>query len=356
MKRITRVLFSFLWLLSSSLTIIAMDDNEKEVPLLKTLAAQQLSSNMRNQIFSADFKTFTIVSKLDSQDIKDLVFSQEFSFPSKLFSDSIIYSDSEIRLFGAYLTNIKMSNIGLNDCLIRQRVAPRVLRTLLHSTALTSLDLSWNDLRQDICDYLIPLSGLVKLDLAGNSLRSFNLETFPNLTYLNLASGGLCSFNLGTFPNLTYLNLRRNMLQRIPSYESQYYPKPDIKFCLKTLDVSENLGMYISNNNVEYCTALTNLNLHSCRLYSINDLSIFTNLQTLNVANNNLMGSFGVFPILTNLTNLNVAYQNGTTAADFSALKSLVDIGKVTVYLGKRPDGTPVIKGPHPELFDTNTP
>jgi len=361
MNRITKILFSFLFLLLSSLTIISMEKNEEEIPSLKTRCMEVARTEIVKEFGQLRFENFIAVCNCKVDDIRDGIFSQEYEFNKLMFSDTTVYSLSEFKKFGQYLKNIKLSNIQLNDRLQRQSVAPGRVAALLHSTALTCLDMSMNGLRQDTIEYLTPLSGLKKLNLAENSFWHFNLEGFPNLTYLNLADNGLSSFNLGTFPNLAYLNLRNNKLDRIPSYEltssrnSVYSPKKGMNFCLSTLDVSENLGMYISDMHVEYCATLTSLNLQSCKLRQIDALSLFTNLQILNLMNNSLHGNGGIFLNLTNLTSLNIANTGGITSEDTLALGSLLEKKKVTAYLGKKGE-KPIIIGPHPELFDINTP
>lgn len=338
MKKFMRILSAFFVLLLSSLPIVAMDDNEEKfpssVPSLKTLCLQRIQSNIQGQFERGEDKGVNAITKCGSEDIENLVFSQAFSVPPLMFSDSCIYKPAQIRSYSAPLTNISLRKRKLEDILKRQSSAPQRLMALLHSTMLTSLDLGENSLEQHIFDFLKPLSGLRKLNLEENSLNNFNLETFLNLTDLNL---------------------RRNALRRLPSYQDHYFPQP-INFSLTHLDVSENPKISFDEDDLKHLTTLVNLNLSFCKLSKINALSVLTNLQTLNVEKNFLRGGFGVFSILTNLTSLNVGnQQNSITDEDCLVLRSLKEKGKVTILLMRSAEGKNIIIGPHPELFDTNT-
>lgn len=272
--------------------------------------------------------------------ILESVFSKEFSFSAGMFKDEVSDRAHVIRIrdLSAFLTNIKLSQLNLNRH-FQTKEARNGLQALLQGPFLKSLDLSDNYLDQDFVEDLQKLSRLTKLNVQNNSFHCFDLEKFPNITTLNVSSNGL-----------------KDLLLKSPENPIRN---------LTTLNVAHNDS--ICTFYFRHFIALTDLDMSSCKLRKVDNLSSLTNLINLNVEGNELGEEWRVmhfdFPrrepgknmsilaTLPKLTCLNVA-DNGISDEDLTALKPLVQNKKTTIYFGKGDSGEPIFSGPHPELFD----
>ncbi|KAK6233573.1 hypothetical protein QUC31_005979 [Theobroma cacao] len=169
------------------------------------------------------------------------------------------------------LTNLK--NLDLSDNRIESlRPLYQGNETELRLTSLEVLDLSWNLLRKNTFAFLRGLSSLKSLDMSGNQLQgSIDIEELNNLI------------------NLKKLDLHRNKIESLRSFQGSGRQLELTH--LEELDLTDNL---FNNNIFASLSGLSNLKSLYIRFNQLKgsidmeDLSAFTNLEELDMSNNEL--------------------------------------------------------------------
>ncbi|WRX12787.1 Leucine-rich repeat - like 10 [Theobroma cacao] len=169
------------------------------------------------------------------------------------------------------LTNLK--NLDLSDNRIESlRPLYQGNETELRLTSLEVLDLSWNLLRNNTFAFLRGLSSLKSLDMSSNQLQgSIDIEELNNLI------------------NLKKLDLHRNKIESLRSFQGSGRQLELTH--LEELDLTDNL---FNNNIFASLSGLSNLKSLYIRFNQLKgsidmeDLSAFTNLEELDMSNNEL--------------------------------------------------------------------
>jgi len=197
----------------------------------------------------------------------------------------------------------------------------------LNNTSLEHLIL--RDNRLTSADVLLGLSGLRRLDLSDNRLKSIVLAGHASLEQLDLSFNKLSALTseaVGKLPSLSHLDLSSNYLTRIrPGTFGQ--PSRNIL----TLNLASNQLSYLDQNVFEHLTGLVELNLSDNLLQTL-PRGLFEHLASLRVlklAWNSLKTlsfySFVGVPLLNDL-DLSNNQLKAIHADSFKSVKKLIDL------------------------------
>ncbi len=186
-------------------------------------------------------------------------------------------------------------------------------------TGITELNIGHNPLTD--VSAISNLSQLVVLKLDNCELSSVpSLNDFSALEHLDLFNNNLILVpNLPENSRLTGLNVSQNFLTQYPDLSKQSL--------LEYINLSRNNGLktIITYNNL---TAVKEFSAYLCGLSDFPDVSMMTNLETLNIGYNNLT----TIPDLSANQNLVTLYANNNSLVSFEDLSSINTLEKVRLY------------------------
>ncbi len=196
----------------------------------------------------------------------------------------VAVSQDELGVIGALP---KLQNLSLRSCSL-VGISP-----LQKATGIVKLDLSGNSIRN--LDALRAMGALQEVSLQSNAINDLSpLAAAAEITSLNIASNAVTSLApLGSLSKLTWLDASTNAITEL--------------------------------GNLSRLTGLTYLNLKSNKLTSINSLSGFIGLKELNISSNSLTDISSLSKV-NSIVNLDFSYNQVSKLPDFSTNCELVTI------------------------------
>lgn len=196
----------------------------------------------------------------------------------------VAVSQDELGVIGALP---KLQNLSLRSCSL-VGISP-----LQKATGIVKLDLSGNSIRN--LDALRAMGALQEVALQSNAINDLSpLAAAAEITSLNIASNAVTSLApLGSLSKLTWLDASTNAITEL--------------------------------GNLSRLTGLTYLNLKSNKLTSVSSLSGFIGLKELNISSNSLTDISSLSKV-NSIVNLDFSYNQVSKLPDFSTNCELVTI------------------------------
>ncbi|PRP76294.1 hypothetical protein PROFUN_07816 [Planoprotostelium fungivorum] len=294
-----------------------------------TLTDNTFSSTWTHNIYCGQFgsigtytfKNNILPNTLSENIIRASISSAVYTFASIVIEDNQMggISPSLFSSYSDHLSHISLKGNGLTSSSFNENTLPPQLKRL---------DISRNQLTDDIISYIEALTNVVELRLNDNLFTDTSL--FVNLpktiTTLDL-SGNQYNGSILSLSSLTALELlhidRNGFVDDLISLTQLT--------SLRELNASFNAFNSIIPNNISSLSQLVSLDLsHNSNLTAeIPDLSNLTSLVTLNFSNNRINGSLEGLSSLFNLAELDIS--DNEIVGDLSLLNNLGSLVKMNL-------------------------
>ena len=222
---------------------------------------------------------------------------------TELNISGVAISQDELGVIGALP---KLQNLSLRSCSL-VGIAP-----LQKATGIVKLDLSGNSIRN--LDALRVMGKLQELYLQNNAITDLSaLASVAEITTLNIASNSIASIApIGSLSKLTWLDASTNAITELGDFKKLTN--------LTYLNLKSNKLSNISA--LTACTALTDLNISSNALTDISSLRSMTGIANLDFSNNQV-SKLPSFPTNCELSTINGSYNKISDLSPLSGLKNL---------------------------------